>query len=175
MSELTGKKAILIILRRCEGKNNLMGVTRIQKLAFLLTLEDELRYLNNELKYDAHYYGPYSETITNGLEILSDNNFIESNTIQFEKLNQNRADERVIEDHMEIKEYIQTKDYKLTEAGRLIADYYFKKLDDNEKKLINSITDEYGQLELIELLKKVYKIAPDDLLRNSTIKDDLGI
>ena len=78
MPELTGKKAILIILRKCEGRNNLMGVTRIQKLAFLLTLKDELRYLNNDLKFDAHYYGPYSETITSDLEILEDNNFIET-------------------------------------------------------------------------------------------------
>jgi uncharacterized protein YwgA len=173
--QLSAKDLVLIILRKNEETDCLQGITRIEKLAYLISKSPEFNDLDKRLEYKALHYGPYSEAIVEALEILNATHFIESNEVKFDIQEQNRGDEVVLEDLQEIKEYIETKDYTLTAKGKTIADYRLLQLSSEQRKQIDKIIKEYGGLRLKQLLKQVYEIAPEDLLKKSTIRGELGI
>lgn len=172
--ELTDKKLVMILLRR----NNapiLTGITRIEKLAYLTTLSPEFSDLALKLNFEPLHYGPYSEKIVLAIDALETHNFINSRSVTFERQISERADEEVIESLGETKDFIETKSYFLSDAGKQVADYYFKQLSPEQQREIDNIISKYGGLPLKKLLTEVYSKAPEFLLRKSKIREEIGI
>ncbi|MBF0564394.1 MAG: hypothetical protein HQK89_04045 [Nitrospirae bacterium] len=100
---ITADKAILLLIDNYEGK--IRGKTLIQKrIYFLCNLLKE----DMDFGYDAHYYGPYSSEVEEGLSLVKSLGFIEEHTLGFGTQNQ---------DGFEIRRY----DYSLTEDGKTIV------------------------------------------------------
>lgn len=177
MEILTAKKIVLILLRRAESSDKFMGITRIEKLVFLLTLRPEFKDIEKALKYEPLYYGPYSREIKNALDELKGSGFVVTKTHLFNKQqnNLNRRDEEITEQIDENNEFIETAEYSLTLKGQKVADRLFRDLkSQSHQDVIDDVVNKYSSLELKELLKSVYKIAPEELLARSTIRKELG-
>jgi len=169
----SAKDTVLILLAKCPA-NKLVGITRIEKLAYLVSLSPAFRGLAQELAYEPLHYGPYSEEIAEAVEILADTGFVESKQVKFEVQTRNRGDEIVIQERQEINEYVETRNYSLTRNGGLIANYLFSRLTQSQQQEIERITKNYGSLDLAELIEKVYAVAPDEMLSRSVIKNQMG-
>ena len=174
MENLSAKDVVLILLDRCPDDDlQLRGITRIQKLAYLLTLSPEFKDLTRNLEYRPLHYGPFSKAISDSVEILQDTGFIEGKPMSFELQVRNRADELAMEEMSDTKEFIETLNFRLTKIGKFIADFRFNQLTPSQQAEIERIAKQFGGLSLKELIRRVYVLAPEDLLRRSKIKDEM--
>lgn len=172
MSELTEKDVVLVLLAKCEN-NALNGITRIEKLAYLLTLSPSFPTLGQRLEFRPLHYGPYSDRVAEAVEVLRENDFIGSERLSFERQVVNRADEISLEEMSDTKEFIETKSYRLTRKGQIIAEHLYGQLSSQQRGEIDRIAGKFAQLNLKELMKRVYAEAPEEMLRKSTIREEM--
>ena len=172
--EMTAKKLVMILLKRNKAQV-LQGITRIEKLAYLVTLSSKFSDLTAKMDFEPLHYGPYSENLFLAIDTLETHNFIDSKPITFEKQISERADEEVIESLEDTKDFIETKNYLLSDAGDRVADYYFNQLSQEQQQEIDNIISRYGGLPLKKLLSEVYSKAPEFMLRKSKIREEIGI
>jgi uncharacterized protein YwgA len=169
----SAKDMVLILLAKCPA-NKLVGITRIEKLAYLMSLSPAFQGLAQELAYEPLHYGPYSDEIAEAVDILADTGFVESEQVKFELQTKNRGDEIAIQERQEVNEYVETRRFSLTKNGGLIANYLFGRLTHSQQQEIERITKTYGGLDLADLIEKVYAVAPDEMLSRSVIKNQMG-
>ena len=170
------KKLVLIVMGRASKCGRFMGITRIQKLIYLLSITPEYKEIENELRYQPLHYGPYSAEVSLAIDTLVEYKYILSTPLKLEtqKLKNERGDEESISEMAENKEYFETKEYRLSPVGSKVADHLYNSLSIKNRKVMDNIIKQYGGLELKELLRRVYAIAPDELLARSTIRSQLG-
>ena len=122
------------------------GRTLLQKRAFFVTqLMDE----DFGLKFDAHYYGPYSSTVEGTATQLKNLGFVQESNTGFGILN----------DGFEVRRY----DYKLTDDGKFLANRLrdtpeYKRINDATRQILASGNPNYMELSIAAkayfLLKK---------------------
>ena len=173
-SNLTAKDVVLLVLRECENYRQLRGITRIEKLGFLLTLAPEFDGLQETLAYSALHYGPYSKEIAYSVDVLSFYDFVKGTPVSFNRQLENRADEELIENSQDTQEYVETEDYELTPKGAKIAQYLFqKKMTPEQQTAFKRVMKQYGDLPFRDLMKVVYERAPEEMLAKSRIRGSL--
>jgi len=168
----TAKDVILILLAKCHS-NAMNGITRIEKLSFILALSPDFRDLREKLAFRPLHYGPYSDLIAESIEILHENDYIDAEPLNFELQISNRADEVSMEEMCDTKEFIETRNFHLTAKGKIIADHRYGELSLGQRREIDRIAKQYGQLDLKELIRRVYSLAPEDMLRLSRIREEM--
>lgn len=174
MAMLKPMDLVLILLHKNDNPRILEGITRIEKLAYLASLSPRFSDLKKELQYEPFHYGPYSDVISKSLDKLLSYSFVESDVVVFEMQKNQRADEISLENEQEVKEYVETRNYRLSPKGKALAQFlYENKLTPEQRKEIDRLVQEYGSLELKDLIKRVYAIAPPDMLARSRIRDEM--
>lgn len=146
------KKDILpLLLLEVDPEDTVDGITRFQKLVFLLQKGgiNEFDEISADLTFDyeAHNYGPYSKELHNRLDYLVKENFIERHYSQTRSGNKKET-------------------YELNQDGRSKLKKFFSKADEEESFSIPSkesriISDKYGDMPLLELLDRVYEAYPN--------------
>ena len=124
---------ILMLLKASGG--NISSKTKVQKEMYFLSL-----LMNKELGFKAHYYGPYSPAVEEGLDELIGAGFVSMRRETFNIVNRG----------FEIQRY----DFSITDAGEDLAG-----------QLIRENADEYGKTE--ELVKKLKEMSNPDYLNLS--------
>ena len=141
------------------------GITRLQKLFFLLQEETDFAnvYEKATFEFEPYDYGPFSEGIYSALEFL----------VALDAVEQVSPDSEVdgVRDEEHQSQYA-GKRFVMTEKGHKISKRFSDTVDDDIESEIEDVLDEYGDLELEELLEYVYKQYPDYTV-NSKIKDEI--
>jgi hypothetical protein len=181
-----GRRDLLLLLLGVDGpkaiSKRLGGITRLQKLLFLLDQEEHVIPSGEGFMFEAYKAGPYSSKLYDDLEFLENLELI-GKRVAAESTEAQAAEidftfENLIEPDPETddssgpapdayEEYL----YFLTPKGRekiqqLLADHSYEPLVDS----IRRIKSRYGQYSLSDLLYHVYTKYPD-MTTESEIKE----
>jgi uncharacterized protein YwgA len=164
---------ILLMLEANErlfGKNTFKGITRLEKLIFLLKNETDFDSMDEFFKFKAYDFGPFSKEVYEGIDFLENYGLIEVKERPYPSYYANNEESElneVISDSSD--EFSQTstlvteKLFALTELGykavKKIREIKLRRDPDDIKKLENMI-QRYGDLPLNQIIRYVYKRYP---------------
>lgn len=150
------------------------GVTRLEKLIYLLERETELKEFValEDAEFEAHNFGPFSSKIYMAVDTLAAAELVEDSA----KLAPSS------EDLWEAKEvagsvpaeadpYI-TRNITLTDRGQRYYKAIVQELPESTETMLSGFKDRFGALPLRELIRYVYERYPEDTGK-SLIKNDI--
>jgi len=162
---------ILIALLYAEGNEgekgeSIEGITRLDKLMFLLSRSEEFKEIVNKgYNFEADNFGPFAPELFDDIEALKQENIL--NIISTRQPNNRTevADEQIVIDPKEDDEpsdndYPVNK-YQLTNNGLQIGKYIWNGLNKKQKEKILIIKKTWEKKNLIDLLHYVYKRYPE--------------
>lgn len=152
-------------------KNRIEGITRLEKLMFLLEKESDLRgILTEDAEFEPHQFGPFSSKIYQEVEILSAANLIDDSA----KLAQSSEDTWEAEEIVGAEQSAQfvTRDISLTDRGRKYYDSLIADLPKGTEKSLKSFKAQFAGLPLSQLIRYVYQ-RHEPYTVNSIIKDQV--
>jgi hypothetical protein len=135
----------------------LEGITRLEKLVFLLEKESKLRdLLDEELEFHAYDFGPFSSKIYQAVDVLEAAGLIQDN-IRYS----GGADDTWETVHIvgEDAPY-STREFVLTDLGRKYFAALLQEIPEDLTKEVSNIKDRFGSMPLRQLVRYVYKRYP---------------
>jgi len=140
------------------------GMTRLQKLLFLLEKESEFSDIHEEISFDfeAYKYGPFSELVYDEVEFLLNLGALEAvePDYEMENLEVDKEDE------------LRGKRFRLTEKGQKICAELSDILGEETENNMEQVVNKYSDMNTNELLEYVYSQYPDYTTK-SEIKDEV--
>jgi len=189
MSEVTRidpSDLVLLVLgaptKHPEQQDRCAGITRLEKLVFLLDAETEFRELAHEPADDLHFkpfhYGPYSREVYDAVDLLVAIGLVNerrtsstSSLDAAEELRQLEPLEFGVVGADPDKPYVERR-FELSDKGRYVASVLTERIGRGAAEQITAVKDRYGGLPLRQLLRQVYRAHPEMTTR-SRIKDSL--
>ena len=169
--ELIGPDIILLLLaaptRWKQAENRINGITRLEKLLFLVDKEckSELN-VAEPFSFVPYHYGPYSKEVYEAVELLEEAGLLEE-WREFTDSELDRAEELLYSDMTTEISY--ERQFFLTADGESVANYLANRHPQLQKK-IGCLKDQYAGLTLQNLIFHVYSNYPDYAER-SVIRD----
>ena len=165
---------LLLVLLYAKNHEEIVGITRFEKLVFLLLQQKEFRKFQKDFKYEEYDYGPWSSQILDNLETLSSYKLV-----RFEERSLPIFEKDYYQDEIEInfdliKEFHENKTivFSLNSDGLKVAQQLFSELKDDEKSIIESIKDRFNKIPLKQLIQYVYHFYPN-YTKKSRIKNQV--
>ena len=174
--QLDPEDIILLLLEANEtllGKHTVGGVTRLEKLLFLLQRETNIEKMDSFYEFTAHNYGPFSKEVYEALDFLEGFELIQvkervhssyyTNVGEILLL-QAISEEEVSETTTINSEGVTEKLFLLTESGHKVAKKLRQTIEKRRPKDIeelNGIIRRYGKLPLNQLIRYVYHKYPE--------------
>ena len=152
-----------------QATNRINGITRLEKLLFLV--DKECNYgdaLDKTFDFVPYHYGPYSKEVYEAVELLEEAGLIEEQR-NFTDSELDRAEELLYSGMATEISY--ERQFILTDDGKSIARYLFRNRPQLEAE-IRRIKDTYAGLPLQTLIYYVYTKYPDYAVR-SVIRDKI--
>lgn len=152
-------------------RDRIEGITRLEKLIFLLENETDLQNLLDEAAgFEAHNFGPFSSKIYQAVDTLAAAGLLEDSAELASSS----------EDFWEAEEVVgskpadpyATRNFALTERGRRYYEALIKELPQSAEKSLAEFKARFGALPLRQLIRYVYKKYPA-FTHNSLIKDEI--
>ena len=134
--------AILVLLRAEDIKGNeysaIPGKTHLVKELFAVQKTTIGEKLLPDLKFEPDNFGPFDETIYAALDSLRDAGFVtfDTSSNNYVKIN-------------------------LTDKGKEISDYFWKKLKDDVKSIFKYVKINFNHLSSENVLEKIYAAYPE--------------
>ena len=154
-------------------QDRLEGITRLEKLIFLLERESGYKDLiDEETEFHAYNFGPFSAQVYKAVDYLSAYGLLDDSA----KLTPNDEDawERIqVIDDVPSDPYI-ARIFTLTEDGREYYNALVAEIDSHGHDLdeLSRFKERYGSLPLRQLIRYVYKQYPDTTTQ-SLIRDEV--
>lgn len=182
MSTISKRDILLLMLgtgKDSDIANGINGITRLQKLLFLLENEDDIKKIDDGYGFKAYKAGPYSPTIYDDLEFLENLGLINAETsgvaTEEEEADMDFTFEELMDDgelsEMRTPDLYDEKRFRITEDG---ADRVKTILEKTEYASvvdgIRKIKSKFGHYSLDDLLYYVYTKYPE-MTTESEIKD----
>lgn len=177
-------EAVLLLLY-CPGNSGrygeaVRGITRLDKLLYLIIKETSFGdAIEDEFKFEAYDYGPYSSEIYDAVETLKDVGLLTVKTEEF-------GDYWEISDAETIEREVTSDEgrtplserkleiYSLSDSGMKAGKKLFDCLTPEEKKGLKKIKEKFNPMPLRELVKYVYKKYPESTIRSKIRESILG-
>lgn len=149
---------ILLILSELGDPSGFRGITRLEKLLFLITQEGKLGPNVKSPEFLAYKYGPFSKDVYDAVEFLRS---IE--LVQPEEQERGSADELVELSDLDPDTALayEPKTFSLTDSGRTVASKLADRLSPDARRSIDSVVREYGRMPLSQLIRNVYSRYPE--------------
>lgn len=184
MSIISKRNILLLMLgtgKDSDIANGINGITRLQKLLFLLENENYIKKIEDGYGFQAYKAGPYSPTIYDDLEFLENLGLITAETsgvateeeeadmdFTFEEL---MDDGELMDDEIKTPDLYDEKRFRITEDGEakvktIIENKEYASVVDGIRK----IKSKFGHYSLDDLLYYVYTRYPE-WTTESEIKD----
>jgi hypothetical protein len=152
-------------------RDRIEGVTRLEKLVFLLDRETEAgRLLTEHPDFVAHNFGPFSAKVYQAVETLEAAGLITDSA----------ALSPTGEDSWELDQIIgeepatsyTTRDFELTDLGRQYYSALVRELPPGTESAVAELKEQFGGLPLRQLIRYVYRRYPE-LTDKSLIRDEI--
>jgi hypothetical protein len=175
---------VLLMLRASGGK--LTGITRLQKLAFLVTEDERYKRLVEAkkaplLEFRPYKMGPFTPELYEAVQVL---------TSFTPPLMEAKPASPGVQDEVETALFVEGNDlddaeplpatgpqpaaFALTGSGKKVADYLWDESPQDLRSTVEAIVRDYGHLPLRELLRRVYR-EHEIWTTRSEIKGQLGL
>lgn len=172
VSDLEVDDAIILLMgaptRMPNLANRLEGITRLEKLMFLLSKETELSDLMGEdMEFTAHNFGPFSSKIYQMIDVLAAAGLVEDSSKAAKSNEESWESSQLIGDG---QDRYSTRNFKLTERGSRYYSALTSELPEDAENVVSRFKEKFGALPLRQLIRYVYKKYPE-YTENSLIKD----
>lgn len=147
------------------------GITRLEKLVFLLEQEGDLDdFLAETAEFEPYTYGPFSKKIYQAVETLEAYGLLIEENVYAETGDDTWESESIIgaEDPFTYSE----RRFLLTQKGRRYYDALVSELPPDVPKQVGLLKDRFGAIPLRQLLRFVY-LRYEEYTTESAIKDEL--
>jgi hypothetical protein len=167
---LLGAPSSLVPLR-----GHLEGITRLEKLIFLLERETSLgAYLSNDTDFIAYNFGPFSPKVYQEVQTLESAGLLTDSAVPADDTED--AWERLtaidaVEDVRPEDAYT-ARNFALTELGRRYYDVLASQLPAEVLDELSGFKDRFATLPLRQLVRHVYENYPE-YTKRSLIRDDI--
>jgi hypothetical protein len=162
---------LLLLYAPQNGEKNaqISGITRLDKLMFILSKTEEFEYLfEGDYIFIPYNFGPFATELLDDLEALIAEDVIERVKSDEQYDSSSTRDAEVIDEETgelpdkEISWNMYSYDlYNLTSKGMLIASKLWDCTTDNQRERISSVKRIFNSMSLTSLLRYVYKNFPD--------------
>lgn len=164
-SNISSRKLILALLYvpgKSKDKEPVEGITRMEKMIFLLT-SDHFRDIFSELNYKPDNFGPFSDKLADQIE----------NLVDLKLISRSKGKNPELADEFNYY-YTETKipdKFELTMYGEALAKEIFAQLTDEERNKIIHVKEKFNTIPLDALLSFLYNTISEEWLEHSKIKD----
>jgi len=170
--EIDREDVLLLIFdayERLFHKASFNGVTRLEKLIFLLAAEGDLKDIDNLFAFRAYKFGPYSKSVYEAAEFLESADFVRVEVKPYYSYflaEEEKEFQRDIETEDDIPEPISSgheRLFALTDKGRAVAEklrLVWEKDYPEHLRKIDTIVSRYGSLPLNQIIRYVYRRFP---------------
>ncbi|MFO7835731.1 MAG: hypothetical protein R6V83_03680 [Candidatus Thorarchaeota archaeon] len=150
-----------------EESTPVKGITRLDKLVFLLSRFDEFEGLfKDDYDFVPYNFGPFATELLDDLEALKSQKVISATKEKSTRASETRDAEAIDEETGELDDSDVTWDmydyevYRLTEAGQDIAKRIYSAATKEQREIVRRIKERFNQKSLTGLLRYVYKTYP---------------
>lgn len=162
---------ILLLLdanERLFGNKYLNGITRLEKLVFLLERETTFD-MAGFFDFKAYNFGPFSKEVYEGIDFLENMDLLESNdrpyTSFYSTSGEAKLDQLISDSADDFSDSeVTEKLFSLTESGKMVAQKLRElkeKTHPSDLEQLESILKKYGKLSLHQIIKYVYSQYPE--------------
>ena len=159
--ELIAPDLILLLLaaptRWPQAENRINGITRLEKLLFLIDQECQFNDTPSEpFNFIAYHYGPYSKEVYEAVELLEEVGLVKEER-EFTDSALDHAEELLYSDTATEISY--ERQFVLTSDGKTVAEY-LSRAHSQLQQQIHKLKDKYAGLSLQDLIYDVYSRYP---------------
>lgn len=155
-------------------RGRIEGITRLEKLVFLLERETELgELLTEQPDFEPHNFGPFSSKVYQAVETLEAAGLITDSASLAPTEEDSWEADQLIGD--EPATAFTTRDFELTDTGQRYYRALVEELPKDVEPILREFKDRFAGLPLRQLIRYVYSRHPDQTGK-SLIRDQiLGI
>jgi uncharacterized protein len=172
--QLDREDVVLLILEASErilGREWFSGITRLEKLLYLLECETDFEGIGNFFHFEAHNFGPFSKEVYEAIEFLLSCELIEVHEKAFTSVYSSSDEAKLlaetsdddVSDEYGTESEVTEKQFKLTPNGRKVAGIMrdaIKRRRPSDVEAIDEIVRKYGTRPLTQLIRYVYRQYP---------------
>lgn len=157
---------------RTERRGEIRGITRLEKLVFLLEQEtDAATTLTEKLEYRAHNFGPFSQKVYQSIEILRAAGLIEDSA-HASATNEDQAEYARVAGIDTAPAPYSTRDFRLTTEGRNYYHALVSELPKNLTEQAERLRQQFAGWPLRSLIRYVYE-KYQEYTTQSLIRDEI--
>jgi hypothetical protein len=173
--QLETDDAVVLILgapsRTPALKDRIDGITRLEKLLFLLQRETEIGpLLTEDPEFFAHNFGPFSSKVYQAVDTLAAAGLVEDSAELASSTEDAWETQQVIGEHP--SDPYATRTIALTQRGRRYYQALIRELPEGTEKLLSEFKQAFGGIPLRRLVRYVYERYPE-MTDKSVIKDEI--
>lgn len=165
---------ILLVLLYARGKKlreTIAGITKLEKLVFLLAKETILgKLVDQDFSYEPYHFGPYSVEVLDNIEALKELGLVKAVAAPARSYVEESDRYQVDADSNAVEQAGNMETFELTDDGIKVAETLFNSMDQQQREEIERVKSRFNSLDLRQLLRYVYKKYPESTTE-SKIKD----
>jgi hypothetical protein len=167
--------AIVLVLGAPGGKERkgyLEGVTRLEKLIFLLERETPVRdWMTEKADFSSYRFGPFSSKVYEAADTLAAAGLIRDSASRATDVEDRWESVTALMDERDVDPYT-TRTFELTDRGAKYYGALLKELPPEAEDVLASFKKRFGRLPLRQLVRYVYERYPE-FTDKSEIRDDI--
>lgn len=153
----------------------LEGITRLEKLVFLLERETSARnWLGEDADFEPYDFGPFSSKVYQAIDTLSAAQIIEGLSASAKTSADNWEQYNVIGERMPADDPYITRSFQLTDRGWRYYSKLVEQLPDGAIDELVQFKNRFARLPLRQLVRYVYQ-RYKDFTHESVIRDDVPV
>ena len=152
-------------------QDQLQGITRLEKLIFLIERETSLNELiDEETGFRPYNFGPFSDVVYKAISYLSSYGLIDETA----SISDNTEDswEQIEAIGAERYDPYVTRDFVLTDTGKRYYEALVRELPMDKLQEMSTFKDRFASLPLRQLVRYVYRRYPD-MTEESLIREEI--
>lgn len=160
-------------------RGELRGVTRLEKLIFLLEREtDSSNWLSGDAGFEAYNFGPFSQKVYQAVDTLAAAQIITDSSVPSDSLVDSWEEREGIgldagaAGRTQVRDPYTTRDFKLTERGWRYFEALKKELTPPALDELKRFKQRFANLPLRQLVRYVY-LRYDEYTTKSLIRDEV--
>lgn len=151
-------------------RGRLEGITRLEKLIFLIEKEWEPNWLTEDADFQSNNFGPFSSKIYKAVDTLVAAGLLEDSR-SFASSTEDAWETKNIIDDPFADPYA-TRNFALTDKGLRYYDALIRELPENVEQELSGFKQRFASIPLRQLIRYVYEQHPE-YTDKSLIRDDI--